>query len=66
MTDEEETELLTDEVNWTSAEFLAEAERELYETLEGLQSGDLIAASQSVRRAKSYIHEGWMKRSGRA
>lgn len=56
---------MKDEADWTSAEFLAEAETELYAALEGLQDGDLIAASQSTRRAKSYLHEGWLKRGGK-
>ena len=56
---------MKDEVDWTSAEFLAEAEKELYEALEGIQSGDLIHASQSARRATSYLREGWVKRGGK-
>lgn len=57
---------MKDDADWTSAEFLAEAEAELYSALEGLQSGDLIAASQSTRRASSYLREGWVKRGGKA
>ena len=56
---------MEDEANWTSVEFLAEAEKELYEALEGIQSGDLITASQCTRRANSYLHEGWLKRGGK-
>ena len=54
-----------DEADWTSAEFLAEAEKELYEALEGIDSGDLITASQCTRRAISYLREGWRKRGGK-
>jgi hypothetical protein len=54
-----------DEADWTSKEFLVEAEKELYEALEGIQSGDLIHANQSARRAISYLQEGWRKRGGK-
>jgi len=53
------------EDDWTSAEFLAEAEKELYDALSGLESGDLITASQCTRRANSYLREGWVKRGGK-
>ena len=53
------------EDDWSSAEFLEEAEKELYDALSGLESGDLITASQCTRRASSHIREGWTKRGGK-
>ena len=53
------------EDDWPSAKFLTEAEKELYDALSGLESGDLITASQCTRRASSYIREGWTKRGGK-
>ncbi len=56
---------MKDEADWTSKEFLAEAEKELYIALEEIQNGNLITASQSTRRALSYLNEGWKKRGGK-
>lgn len=53
------------EEEWTSEEFLTEAEKELYDALSGIESGDLITASQCTRRANDYIREGWKKRGGK-
>jgi len=53
------------EDDWSSAKFLAEAEKELYEALSGLESGDLITASQCTRRASAYLRVGWVKRGGK-
>lgn len=56
---------MKNEEDWNSAEFLEEAEKELYKALEGIQDKDLITASQCSRRAVSYINEGWRKRGGK-